>query len=182
MRLLPEWYYLHVLGNEGLYADHPADRGGKTMRGILWTTYQQHAQQVYGKRPTWEHFKNLTAQEATMMLDHFCRLAGADKIQNDAIRAAITEIHWGTGSALSTVLKTVRKYGFKSGGWQKFINDLGDSDTARDLAHDLIENYRARLQYLIDRDPSQQVFKDGWWRRLNEFQQKQDSNYWQKKK
>lgn len=182
MRILPEWYYLHVLGNEGLYADHPSDRGGKTMRGILWTTYQSLGQKVYGKAPTWNHFINLTSQEATMMLDYFCKLSGADKIQNEAIRAAITEIHWGTGSAGSTVLKTARQFGFKTGDWRKFINDLGDSDRAEQFSIALIENYRARLQQLINADPSQEVFKKGWWRRLDEFQNKQKTNYWLKKK
>lgn len=181
--LLPKWYYQHVLGFEGLYADHPKDRGGKTMRGILWTTYVANSAKVYGRPPTWEHFINLSAKEATLMLDFFCRDAQAHKIRNMAIRAGITEIHWGTGNSAPTVIKTATRYGYKGStraGAVKFIDELGDSEKAYKLSFTLIENYRLRLAEFIKQDPEQIVFKTGWWKRLDRFQALQKLNYWSK--
>jgi hypothetical protein len=56
-----------ILKNEGGYVDDPADKGGKTNKGISWRTWLAYSKKDLNLEPTVENLKNITEEQASII-------------------------------------------------------------------------------------------------------------------
>lgn len=135
-----------VFEHEGGYVNHPNDRGGSTNMGVTQTTYDGYrTQKGLSKR----NVKQLSKEEATEIYHNIYKESGADKISNP--RLAMCVFDWANHSgakneALQRALKEC------NGDVNKFIKKRSDF-----------------LHKLIEKDPTQEVFRKGWDNRIRDL-------------
>ncbi len=180
----------HTLQFEGGYADHPADRGGETFRGI--------SRRNWPDWPGWTLIDRLKARGATTP-----RLINAALAGNSAMERLVSDFYrenfWRPSGAAGGPPRTTEKLfdtavnvGF--GGavkiLQRAVNALepawplvvdgatgpktraalaealgraGDAEGA--LLREFCQEQEAHYRRIIQRDPGQKVFETGWLRR-----------------
>lgn len=149
-----------VLQNEGGLSEHPLDKGGVTNFGISQASYPKL------------DIRKLTKEDAIKIYrkDFFDRYK-LYRIQNQDILNKVFDMSVLMGKARATLLfeSTLNKLGFlipKDGLLDdemiKIINNQNPTL--------LLERYREELKSFINRiievNPSQSVFKKGWYRRI----------------
>lgn len=165
-----------ILRWEGGEVNDSSDRGGHTNKGITRNTFNALSKKVLGKAPTLENFKNLSTQDAMLIIRHFWNKAtGNNQIKSQAVAEAITSWFWGSGS-----------YGIKL--WQRMLRDhFGKTDISVDggvgrqtvsytnaipentLMAQAIKVRAQTFKTLAVRDPRQKKFLKGWLNRLEDF-------------
>lgn len=160
----------HVLAYEGGYANHPADRGRATMRGVTQATFDAYnAAQGHPLR----HVQSITDAEVTAIYhaDFWARCAcdglppPLDLVVFDAAvqHGAARSVRWlqaEVGEAMDgqcgpKTLYAVRQYALRDG-----LQPLVDA---------CIDRRRAFYAQIVANDPTQRVFARGWARRVNEL-------------
>ena len=150
----------YLLALEGGYVDHGADRGGKTNFGISQRSY-----------PTL-NIARLTRDEAIQIYhrDFWTRLK-CDDILPERIAGALFDM--GVNSGLGTAAKLLQRAVNASGKPLPVDGRIGPATLAlvNSLPPDtLLEAFRreclAHYAAIIDRDPSQKVFWNGWRNRI----------------
>jgi lysozyme family protein len=163
-----------VIRREGGFVDHPADRGGPTKFGITRATLS-HA---LGRAATAADVAALTPEQARQIYRHdYYHGPRIDqlpaRIQPLIFDAAANH---GPGRAIAFVQQVCNLAGFG----QLIVDGVCGPKTIR-AAHDaawamkdwllaaLVEERRCFYQAIVERDPGQAVFLDGWLARLSEF-------------
>lgn len=154
-----------TLGNEGGYVNHPADPGGATNFGII----QRNLDQWNGAHPELNFpgdVKDLSQSQAESIYR-------ADYWRWDAITDAAVAIklfdigvNCGTGTSIKLLQKAVNALattpisvdGQLGPATLKAANDLAPGDLMRAICQAQKDYYQA----IVDRNPSQSVFLNGW--------------------
>jgi lysozyme family protein len=163
-----------VIGREGGFADHPADRGGPTKFGITQAALARHL----GRAVT-------AAEIESLSLDQARQIYRQDYYQGpriDRLPAGIqpfvfdSAVNHGPQRAIAFVQQICTLAGFA----QLVVDGVCGPRTIR-AAHDaaramqdwllaaLVEERRNFYQAIVRADPSQAVFLNGWLNRLAEF-------------
>lgn len=154
-----------LLEEEGGWSDHKADRGGKTMYGVIQATYDTwRTKQGLGKQSV----RNITKQEVRRIYeDMYWKAAGCDRLPwpinyivfdaavNSGPSRAVRWMQRGLGVAQDGQI------GPASINAAKKVVDEGKGSA-------LLAILDARVEFLsrlIQRDASQAAFLLGWWRR-----------------
>lgn len=135
-----------LLGFEGGYADNPVDRGGATVMGI---SSKYFPDQFTAVKTLLDEGKQAEAQALArdFYQKEFWEKSGADKIQDPTMAYAVFDTAVNSGIPKAQEL-------YKMAGDD--VNKFAD----------------ARLQYVNDimtNDPTQETFREGWTRRINEI-------------
>lgn len=150
----------YLLALEGGYVDHPADKGGKTNFGISQRSY-----------PTL-NIARLTRDEAIQIYhrDFWCKLK-CDDIVPERIAGALFDM--GVNAGLKPAAKLLQRAVNATGKPLSVDGAIGQATLAlvNALPPDrLLEAFRreclGHYAAIIDRDPSQKVFWNGWRNRI----------------
>lgn len=152
-----------TLGLEKGYSDKPNDKGGRTKDGITWGTYKswlsrngnewrkEHNLSYIDPKEAKNKVKYITEGEVReIYLKDYWFASGADKISDFKMAAAVfdTAVLNGVGTSINL---------YKQSG--------GDLET-------FLELRRATYYKIVDRDPRQKEFLDGWLKRVNFLKRK----------
>lgn len=168
-------YVPFVLRWEGGKSDSIYDKGGLTNKGVTYSTYQAVCVNVFGKKPTKEHFLSLTDDEVGLVVKYFWdKSTYFNRIESQKIAEAITGWRWGSGDL-----------GLQ--WWQMMLNKefgcnlvvdgiIGKASIAAINSIDPDVLFRKAIEYrmkrfltICEQDASQYNNLVGWLRRLNDF-------------
>jgi len=158
-----------ILSWEGGFSNHPADRGGATNKGVTIATWKA---QGYDKDGDGDidvaDLKLITDQDVinVVMKPHFWDRWKADKIRCQSIANILVDWVWGSG--LYGITNVQKLLGVQVDGvvGAKTLAAINRREPRQLFA----EIKKARVTYinkLVQKRPSQTVFKRGWLRRLN---------------
>lgn len=158
----------HILKWEGGYVDHPADPGGATNRGIIFTIFKQYAG-VLGLPPTKEGLQQLTEGQAKLIYrEQFWNRMKGDLINDQQVADIIFDGFVNCGRNGLKIAQ--REAGTDADG------EIGNNSLqAINLANPriLFAGIKdARIKYyenLAERKPAMKVFLKGWLNRINSF-------------
>jgi lysozyme family protein len=177
--------YAHTLKWEGGYANIAEDKGGETYMGIArrfhgnwpgWDIIDRHKEQ-YGPI-AWN--TRLPIPELERQVQRFYKDRKWDKhrlgmIHNSDVAMKVFDmvVNHGQGSrlvqkAVNAVGGNVREDNFIGAKTVAAINSVSPTR----LFNKLLEIRRDYYHQIVERDPSQQRFIDGWLRRLESFKKK----------
>ena len=170
-----------VLNTEGGFVNDPDDLGGATNKGIAWDTWVQNAQSVLGIDPTLENLGNLTDQGAKdIYKNEYWDKINADDIDDGDIRFMLFDFYVNSGShAVKGVQRTLNSMGYNltvDGGMGpntlNAINSANQMDLYNNLKQTRIDFYNG----IVQRNPSQSKFLNGWLNRINKFKDKTEED------
>lgn len=154
----------HIQFWEGGFVNNIYDRGGATMRGVTLRTFQQ----FYGSHQTVDTLKQITTEQWLHIFKvGYWDKCSADNIDNQSIANAIVD--WAYNSGPTNAIKAVQRI-----VGQKADGIVGPLTLAAINAEDprklfiAIHNARIRfVQAIVERDPTQKIFLNGWLNRIN---------------
>lgn len=162
-----------ILKHEGGYVNHPKDRGGPTNWGITQKTYEQ-----YKKRPvTLAEIQKMPRSEAIdIYKKNYWDTVGGDNLKYYSVALALFDQAVNRGP--STVLKQAQRIvrltpsGTPTPQTINAINAMSDTTFLDNLFRSSQESYKA----IVAKDPSQEVFLQGWLNRVDKLR-KETSQY-----
>jgi len=151
---------------EGGFSNHPNDNGGATMAGVTMATFQRYRAEMGLPAPTVNDLKNITNAEWQAIFDrYYWNAVKASQVSNQ--RNACVLVCWVWGSGVSGGVKSFQKFaGITQDGvvGSQTINALNNADFWA------LCNHRENFFYsIVNNNPSQKVFLNGWLNRLNDF-------------
>lgn len=160
----------HILKWEGGWVDHPNDPGGKTNRGITFTTFGRVAKPVLGIAPTVENLKNLTEDQAKKIYrSEFWDKMMGDAIKDQSVATIIFDGFVNMGRHAIRIAQDVVNVDRDGIVGSKTINAINAAN-----AVELFANIKqARIDYynnLAVNKPAMKVFLKGWLNRINSFE------------
>jgi len=172
-------YVPFVLGWEGGHANDKDDKGGETWKGITFDTYKGLCLKVYGCKPSKQHFLSLSDESVGLMIKYFWDYSTSNnRIKSQKVSEAITSWAWGSGMLTGCIwfqqmLNSEYNAGLQVDGKigilaVNFINSL-DPD---ELFRKAVAYRRNRFLIIIQRDPTQRKWLQGWLNRLRKFAQR----------
>jgi lysozyme family protein len=176
-----------IVETEGGFVDHPADRGGPTKHGISLRYARNAGLDLNGDGDVdADDVKAVTpAKAAELYRRDFYREPGIDRLPA-ALKPLTTDFAVNSGPPraireLQDTLERSRRVAPRLLGAEPIAVDgvIGPQTVgAAGRAHDAMGGYlvnayaNARLDFLhalVERDPSQRVFLDGWQQRVRKF-------------
>lgn len=155
-----------IKGAEGGWVNNPDDQGGETNKGITYATWEQ----FFGD--THDRFMAMSdADWAYIFLHGYWNAILGNQINSQAIADFLVDWYWGSGTYAVRHL-------------QQVLNDLGyavsidgamgpqtlaavNAADPQTLLDALNANKAQFYQSIVDNDPSQAQFLQGWMNRLN---------------
>lgn len=163
-----------ILRREGGYVNHPNDRGGPTNMGITQKTLSGWL----GRKATVDDVKRLDLETAKeIYIKDYLSGPRIDTLPSEIVPQVFDiSINSGPRTAVKLVQKAVNLAGFGPIGSDGVMGPKTRkaSETAQNAMGDLFNNSIAyeRINFyerIIDRDPTQEVFRKGWINRAKEF-------------
>lgn len=172
----------NVLDSEGGYVNNPDDKGGPTNRGIAWATWQENARSVLGVDPTLSNLQSLTEEGAKKIYEkkYWDRSGGYD-INDGDIRYFMFDFYVNSGG---WAVKTLQKSLNELNGISLVVDGaIGpntlmavNSSNSVELYNKLKEKRLDFYEKIVENDPTQEQFLEGWKNRLDEFEDKSETN------
>lgn len=158
----------HTLKWEGGFVDHPADPGGATNRGIIFSLFKQYAASL-GLMPTVEALKNLTEEQAKKIYKiHFWDKMKGDQFKSQNVANITFDAFVNKGY---NGLKIVQREAGTTADGIIGPNSLATINAAAPSV--LFQGIKdARHKFYVDlaeRKPQMKVFLKGWLNRVNSF-------------
>jgi len=154
-----------ILKWEGGYVNNPFDKGGATNMGVTLATWQHLGHPT----ATEDDIKNLTQDDFKMVLRQYWNQWQADQIVNQSIAEILVDWVWGSGIWGIKIPQQI--LGVVADG-QVGAHTLAAINSANqaDLFNKLFEARQNFLNQIVDNNPTQKVFLQGWLNRLNDYQ------------
>jgi lysozyme family protein len=168
----PEAIISKTLQHEGGYSNHVADKGGPTNYGITLKTFKQ-----VSPGATVADLKNLTGEDVIgIYKDLYFYTPGVDKLPK-AIQDLVFDMNVLHGASTATRLlqKALRYLGHAqvtvdADLGPKTIKAAFNTNPVR-LRAAINKQREALINSIVERNPSQKVFLNGWMRRVNSFKE-----------
>lgn len=157
-----------ILKWEGGFVDHPADPGGATNRGIIFSLFKQYAKSL-GLLPDITGLKNLTEAQAKKIYKvHFWDRMSGDLIKSQNVATIIFDAFVNCGN--NGIKIAQREAGVEADGafgpnTLAVINQASPKVLYAGIKDGRIKYYND----LAERKPQLKVFLKGWLNRANSF-------------
>jgi len=138
-----------ILELEGGVSNHPNDKGGLTNLGITQETYDLY-QKKYQPNAKPKLVDQITEAEAKEIYRDYWVQSGADRLASKYPKLAFVRFDTWVNM-------------YVKDGWV-------DRDGAGSSMSSLLQAREARYRWIVDNDPSQAVFLEGWLNRLKEVE------------
>ena len=135
-----------IFEHEAGYVNHKNDRGGATNMGITQKTYDAYRK---GKGLSKNDVKSITKDEAAEIYHNIYVECGADKIKNPKLAMCVLDWAVHSGAKNENLVRALKEC---NGDVNKFIKMRSDF-----------------LHRLIEKDPNQEDFRDGWDNRIRDL-------------
>lgn len=157
---------IEVEGGEK-FTNNPLDRGGPTKFGITQKTYSN----FLGRPATVEDVKNMPRSHAYAIYKaEYWDKIGGDQIKLYPIAYAIFDqaVNRGVSTAVKQAQEVVgvKADGLAGSGTLNAINAISE----RDFLNRYLQKSLDAYQRIVDRDPTQNVFINGWKNRVSEIE------------
>lgn len=165
-----------IIRREGGFVDHPADRGGPTNFGITHKTLARYL----GREVTRDDVRHLSRELATDIYRRAYYLEPRINGLPASVRAFLFDcaVNHGPRRAIRFLQRVCNAAGFV----RLSVDGLAGPATRRQataaeasmgpwLLAALVEERRIFYRLIVERDPSQRVFFQGWMNRVAEFDQ-----------
>lgn len=159
-----------ILKWEGGFVNHPNDKGGATNKGITIGTFSYYRRLKGLPQPSVEDLKDISNEEwknilKTLYWDRW----KADQINNQSIANLLVDWVWASGvygiKYPQQVLGVVVD-GIVGNRTLTAVNEYPDQ---KGLFQKLWDRRKQHFENIVQRDPSQKVFLNGWMNRLNDY-------------
>lgn len=155
---------------EGGWSNHKADRGGATMRGVTYRTFCYWRQLKKQPQPSLDDLLNITDEEwMQIFTTMYWNKWKADLIVNQSIANLLVDFAWGSG--VSTSIRYIQRHVLQVTAdgivGPVTLGAINGHPRPSELFNQI---KAARLQFidsLVERCPEQNVFKKGWYNRIN---------------
>lgn len=158
MAIIPNTLYDELKKLEGGFVDNPHDHGGATKWGVTQAVYEHYY-------PQHGSVANITDEQWRFIIGEFWKAAGCLRVTNPAVAAMLFDWYWGSGSA--AIRRIQRHFGLPVDGvfGEQTAAALNTKDVSGivQLLHDLRAQHFADI---VEAQPSQKVFANGWASRL----------------
>lgn len=156
-----------ILRWEGGFVNDPLDNGGATNMGVTIATYELYCRRKGYPRPTVERLKNITTEQVQDILKtlYWDRWKGGDIISQPVANILVD---WVWGSGVWGIKIPQRVLGLKEDGvvGPVTLGAINDADPKE--LFDKIKAERKKFLYgIVERNPTQKRFINGWLNRLN---------------
>lgn len=159
-----------IIVTEGGYVNHPADRGGPTKYGITQKTLASYRRMPVSAKEV----QNMSRQEAYDIYKKiYFDTYGVDKLP-ETIHDLVLDmnVHHGPGNTNKLLQKAINRFGIKLQ-----VDGVAGSKTIEAakqvnpvaLRYILAREREAFMRDIVKKDPSQQVFLNGWLNRVEKF-------------
>lgn len=158
-------YAPKLLQLEGGYTNHPDDQGGPTNLGITLRTYKAYC----GQEKTIKDLRNMSYETwQNIMKDLYWDKCLADEIESQPLAEIIVD--WCVNSGMVGLRKVQEIVGCRPDGIAGPITlSMINSSDAESLFKRIWEARQQFYRNIVKKNPSQQVFMNGWMNRLNKF-------------
>lgn len=168
---------------EGGKSDDPVDRGGLTHYGVTAEGLADYKQRAAPNDPiARKKVSELTKADTRIIFDEQIRQYRLDRIEDSHLRQHIFDMvaNHGPGIAIGMWQKALNESGVLPNG-QKVEEDgiLGpetrqvlnglNPEQRRTLNNVMVDNRLRFYETIIKNDPTQEKFRNGWWKRENRF-------------
>jgi lysozyme family protein len=170
-------FWSKIVGFEGTLADwlkNPAnqfDRGGKTNFGITFNTFKAY-HGAAGLDATEDAFAKMSAQQAMLLGRAVWRTSKADRLRNPGVAVVVGDWFWGSNvAAWGRIKSALTNMGFAvnpSRGLDDGTIALMNSLPPRELIEAISFGRFKHHQDIVEQDPNQKKFFEGWQRRTEE--------------
>ncbi len=157
-----------VLSFEGGYCNNRSDRGGATNKGVTIATFRS----VFGKDKTIEDLKNITDEQWEYIFKkYYWDACKADLIKDQSVANLLVDFAYNSGVA--RVSRFIQKIvGVTADGiiGSKTINAINSYPRGqRQLFATLKQRRKKHYDGIVEADPKQKKFYDGWMNRLGDI-------------
>lgn len=154
-----------LLKFEGGFVDNPNDAGGATFEGITLSTYRFY----FGNQKTVNDLKNITKDEVIhiIKLGYWDKIL-ADQINNQSIAEICVDWLYNSGTGIIKNIQSILGItpdGIAGKDTVTAINSANPIDLFNKIKEARIAFYKAIVQH----NPSQHIFLEGWMNRINSF-------------
>ena len=151
------------------FTNIPGDLGGATKCGITFKTFQPWFFKKYGRIATLDDLKNMSNDDFIELLKElFWDTCQGDRINDQQLANIIVDWFWGSGyAAIGDIQKMygITPTDFLGPQTLAAINGANPVTATNTIVSMRINFYRA----IVERDPSQQKFLQGWINRANDY-------------
>lgn len=159
-----------VLKYEGGYVDNPNDRGGKTNMGVTQGFLHSYKERA---GVTADDVTELTKDDALKLYKAHWDAFGFGKLDNPDVTGLVYDfsVNSGAGTAIKYLQKALNKKGHNlvvDGYIGEKTNNAVNAVDEEWLKREIQKSRAEHCDRIVDKDPTQQVFIKGWFRRINE--------------
>lgn len=163
-----------IIRREGGFVDHPADRGGPTNYGVTHKTLARYL----GREVTRDDVRHMSRELAVEIYRRAYYLEPRIDALPSVIRAFLFDsaVNHGPRRALKFLQQVLNGAGFGplsidglAGPMTRRQAKVGADRMGPWLLAALAEERRMFYRLIVERDPSQRVFFNGWMKRVAEF-------------
>lgn len=157
-----------VLGTEGGFSDHPADRGRSTMMGVTQSTYNRwRDKQRQAHRPV----KEIEHEELVSLYhtEYWLPVCGDDLPRAVAVAVFDCSVNSGPTQAIKLLQRALRVK--QDGIFGPMTQNAARNAAPQKLLFDFGNERSDFISDIITADQSQLVFLKGWIRRIRQLEQ-----------
>jgi len=163
-----------IIEEEGGYVDHPNDRGGATKYGITIATLSRYK----GRKVTKSYVRAITKDLAKeIYIRNYLSAPRIDTLPDSIVHFVFDcSINHGPRRAVKFVQQVCDRAGFGPvsldgvvGPQTRHAAEMAEKEMGGWFLAALVEERKMFFRAIVDRDPSQKVFLDGWIARASKF-------------
>lgn len=156
-----------ILQWEGGWSDLPNDRGGKTMRGVTFSTYKEFCRKKNRPAPSVDDLRNISNEDwGEIFKEMFWDRWRADEINSQSVANLLVDWLWCSGYSSVKTVQKVLKVDVDGVVGPKTLLAINQAMPEK-LFVDLKKARKQFLLRIVENDPLQNCFLNGWMNRLN---------------